>query len=161
MLLDDVLTGLDRATERTVLDKIFGADGLLKKTGRTVVLATNSAKHLHYADDIIVLNKEGTVAEHGSRESVIATSEYVKRLAGESPKDAKRDDVEPVKDALEEYGIRDEDLEDDSNRFEGDGTAYLFYMRAAGMKLFIVYLVLCVLCTISFRSPCKSTIFLH
>lgn len=44
MILDDVLTGLDRATERHMLDTIFGPDGLLKKLKSTVILATNSGK---------------------------------------------------------------------------------------------------------------------
>lgn len=42
MILDDVLTGLDRATESSILDDVFGASGLLKHLNATVVLATNS-----------------------------------------------------------------------------------------------------------------------
>lgn len=42
MILDDVLTGLDRATERHIIDAVFGPNGLLEKLNSTVVLATNS-----------------------------------------------------------------------------------------------------------------------
>lgn len=42
MILDDVLTGLDRATERHIIDAVFGPKGLLEKLNSTVVLATNS-----------------------------------------------------------------------------------------------------------------------
>lgn len=42
MILDDVLTGLDRKTEAAILDAVFGANGLLKEMKSTVVLATNS-----------------------------------------------------------------------------------------------------------------------
>jgi hypothetical protein len=42
MILDDVLTGLDRATERHITDAVFGPNGLLEKLNSTVILATNS-----------------------------------------------------------------------------------------------------------------------
>lgn len=42
IILDDVLTGLDRQTEASVLEAVFGAGGVLKNTKSTVVLATNS-----------------------------------------------------------------------------------------------------------------------
>lgn len=42
MILDDVLTGLDRATERHIIDAVFGPSGLLNKLNSTVILATNS-----------------------------------------------------------------------------------------------------------------------
>lgn len=53
MILDDVLTGLDRATERHIIDSVFGPDGLLQILNTTVVLATNSGNarfiiHLQY-----------------------------------------------------------------------------------------------------------------
>lgn len=47
MILDDVLTGLDRSTERHVLDAVFGPDGLLKMFNSTVILATNSGETFH------------------------------------------------------------------------------------------------------------------
>lgn len=46
MILDDVLTGLDRATERHIIDTVFGPKGLLEKLNSTVVLATNSGSPL-------------------------------------------------------------------------------------------------------------------
>ena len=42
LILDDVLTGLDRETEKWILESVFATDGLLKQMFRTVVLATNS-----------------------------------------------------------------------------------------------------------------------
>lgn len=44
MVLDDVLTGLDRATEASILDAVFGPSGLLKSSQTTVVLTTNSSE---------------------------------------------------------------------------------------------------------------------
>lgn len=42
MILDDVLTGLDRATKKHIIDAVFGLNGLLEKLNSTVILATNS-----------------------------------------------------------------------------------------------------------------------
>lgn len=42
LVLDDVLTGLDRETEKCILDSVFASPGLVKRMGLTVVLATNS-----------------------------------------------------------------------------------------------------------------------
>lgn len=42
LVLDDVLTGLDRDTERCILHSVFASHGLVKEIGQTVVLATNS-----------------------------------------------------------------------------------------------------------------------
>lgn len=152
MVLDDVLTGLDGNTEKAVLEQVFGQDGLLKQYIPTVVLATNSAKHLHYADYIIVLNKDGTVAQQGSADFITNNNEYVQRLAGQplssSPLHAK-----PTSDALEEYGIKDQDLNPDNARATGDASSYIYYIRMSGVWTFSVYLSICVLCVVSFRFP--------
>lgn len=42
MILDDVLTGLDRTTENSILQSVFAEEGLLKSAQKTVVLATNT-----------------------------------------------------------------------------------------------------------------------
>lgn len=57
LLLDDVLTGLDRETERAILEVVFSSGGLIKKTGQTVVLATNSGLNL---DSLVFLHVSNT-----------------------------------------------------------------------------------------------------
>jgi ATP-binding cassette subfamily C (CFTR/MRP) protein 1 len=42
IILDDVLTGLDWTTERSILDAVFASNGLFKRSKSTVVLTTNS-----------------------------------------------------------------------------------------------------------------------
>jgi len=45
LLLDDVLSGLDRRTEERILRNLFGPRGLLKKSNHsTVVLVTHAGK---------------------------------------------------------------------------------------------------------------------
>jgi ATP-binding cassette, subfamily C (CFTR/MRP), member 1 len=44
VLLDDVLSALDARTERLVVDRLFGKNGLLKQLKSTVVLVTHASK---------------------------------------------------------------------------------------------------------------------
>lgn len=44
MFIDDVLSGLDWATQRHVWTRVFGPSGLLRKNNATVILATHTCK---------------------------------------------------------------------------------------------------------------------
>ncbi|KAJ8611715.1 hypothetical protein MRB53_037826 [Persea americana] len=81
VILDDVLTGLDRKTEQAVLESVFGKTGLVKRERTSVVMATNSAHQLSYADHIIVLSADGRVADQGTYDALMDRNEYIKRLS--------------------------------------------------------------------------------
>lgn len=44
LILDDVLAGLDGVTEMIVLQRVFGPDGIIKRSGISVVLATHACR---------------------------------------------------------------------------------------------------------------------
>ena len=44
-IFDDVFSALDKRTERTVVDRIFGPEGLIRKLGSTVVLVTHASQY--------------------------------------------------------------------------------------------------------------------
>ncbi|KAJ5308895.1 hypothetical protein N7508_004274 [Penicillium antarcticum] len=73
---DDVLSGLDNSTARTVFQNVFGSTGLLRRLGSTVFLATHSTQYLPQADLIMVLGDNGQVMKQGSyaeiREEVVS-----------------------------------------------------------------------------------------
>ncbi|KAF2995600.1 hypothetical protein E8E14_000809 [Neopestalotiopsis sp. 37M] len=84
VLLDDVFSALDTVTSRTVFNRILGPEGLLRKQGATVVLATNAVHQLPFADRIIVLGDDAAEATtHTSTEPppVTATEEDEPNLA--------------------------------------------------------------------------------
>lgn len=58
MILDDVLTGLDRATEQYILDGVFGPNGLFRQLDSTVIMATSSGKDLYIPPAASVLKYE-------------------------------------------------------------------------------------------------------
>lgn len=46
-IFDDVLSGLDAVTEEFVFKRVLGRNGLLRKIGTAVVLATHSGETEH------------------------------------------------------------------------------------------------------------------
>jgi ABC-type uncharacterized transport system ATPase subunit len=54
-MFDDVFSGLDKVTEQAVFSRVFGRDGLLRKNGTTIILATHAGKYLAVRSKINVL----------------------------------------------------------------------------------------------------------
>jgi ATP-binding cassette subfamily C (CFTR/MRP) protein 1 len=44
LLLDDIFSGLDRATVELLFERLWGSDGLLRRMGTTVIFATHGGK---------------------------------------------------------------------------------------------------------------------
>jgi ABC-type multidrug transport system fused ATPase/permease subunit len=63
LVLDDIFSGLDAETEERVFDQVFGSHGIVRRRGTTVVLCTNSLRHLPAADHIIALEQGRIVAQ--------------------------------------------------------------------------------------------------
>ncbi|KFG85665.1 ABC transporter [Metarhizium anisopliae] len=152
MVLDDVLTGLDRATEASILDAVFGPSGLFKSSQTTVVLTTNSTNkrqqwkvnHVQYADYIVILNKDGTVAEQGTRDSLSTSGGYIERLSGIVQGATVRPELELTEETLQELGLPDEDEEQDvTSRGTSDWRIYAYFIHVAGKWTFLLYLFGC------------------
>lgn len=45
LLLDDILSGLDRRTEHAIFTRLFGRDGIFRGSDTTVVLVTHSSEY--------------------------------------------------------------------------------------------------------------------
>lgn len=95
MILDDILSGLDPTTEQTLFNALFGPEGICRRQGITVVLATNAGwfslsfppfsrlktffsnechqvHRLSSADHIIALGSTGEILEQGTFEELNA-----------------------------------------------------------------------------------------
>ncbi|KAM5429329.1 hypothetical protein McanCB56680_000032 [Microsporum canis] len=144
MILDDVLTGLDRATERHILDEVFSSDGLLRKLKSTVVLSTNSGKsinHLSFADNVIFLNDKGEISRQGSLESLFA-DEDIKGLASQPRTTTSQREQELSEDVLHELEIL-EDPKLETSRMTGDMKVYAYYAKNAGWWTISLYILAC------------------
>lgn len=63
LILDDIFSGLDRATSRKIFENLLGSDGLLRKAETTVILTTNLREHLHYADSVLGINNDRRISK--------------------------------------------------------------------------------------------------
>lgn len=136
VILDDVLSGLDSVTEDLVFRRVFGQDGILRRLGATVVLATHSVKHLSQADLILVLEQDGTLAQQGSFSELNATGRYVQDMKlklGEETSSHDEDGAE-TQDTSESgpKHVPPTVAAADESRKTGDWMIYKYYARALG-----------------------------
>ncbi|KAJ5144344.1 hypothetical protein N7526_001852 [Penicillium atrosanguineum] len=72
LILDDILSALDRSTAKLIFCRLLAPDGLLKRQGRTVVLATHSVEWLSDADQLLVLDSSGHISSHVDKNDIAA-----------------------------------------------------------------------------------------
>ncbi|KAK1689141.1 ABC transporter [Colletotrichum godetiae] len=133
LLLDDVFSGLDSSTEDIVFNNLFGTSGLLRHTDTTVILASSDSRRVPFAEDVILLNDEGRIADNEA-------SIKVDRLRNSPSKHARTSDNDSAallpmatangKPPATVLGLLEDQA--DSARQLGDWRMYSFYARAAG-----------------------------
>ncbi|UNI23117.1 hypothetical protein JDV02_008955 [Purpureocillium takamizusanense] len=148
VLLDDVLGALDTNTQATIMSRLFGSEGLLKKRNVTVVLATHATEFLKYADKVLIVS-DGRVKDGGKGDGSIP-KELINALKATSSPSA--DQVEPkepnAKDRAEEIAEANE--VSDMNRSEGDLDVYRYYFKSVGWPktaLFVGFVIVDVFCS--------------
>ncbi|KAI1115542.1 P-loop containing nucleoside triphosphate hydrolase protein [Nemania sp. NC0429] len=134
-ILDDVLSGLDAVTEEAVFRGVFGANGLFKRNGVLVILATHSIKRLPEADMIIAMDGSGKIVEQGKFSDLNVPGRYVHSLKINRPRST--DDVVSEVVARQEHGLQTKDapaatVNQDSNRQTGDWATYKYYTTVLG-----------------------------
>ncbi|KAF5559536.1 multidrug resistance-associated 1 [Fusarium napiforme] len=146
-LFDDVFSGLDGQTARTVFDNLFGERGLLRQWNTTTVLATRSVDFLSSADHIICLNKDGKISEQGPFSGLKDADGYVHsflrdRIHGGEASTLATDDIEEKASKLAQATPKHQANEEDTRRQRGDSTVYRYYFSSTGGLFMIVLLVL-------------------
>ncbi|CEJ91185.1 hypothetical protein VHEMI06915 [[Torrubiella] hemipterigena] len=142
LVLDDILSGLDARSAKHVVKQVLGPDGVCKKHGITVIMATHAVEYLHYADHIVALNDKGSIEEQGSFQELDAQDGYVHNLRFNRDKESLQDEQEKQQDenrqpVLYEPVVSREDENDESEelaRRTGDSAVYKYYVKSIGWK---------------------------
>lgn len=153
-LFDDVLSGMDATTARSVFTSCFGSEGLLRRRHTTIVLATHAAHFLPEADQIIVLNRGGQIVEQGTFEELSwRKGSYVQKLSGARDNTASTDSINEIRsmkslssissvvNASKEEKNRLDRIAPPPTRQLGDKRVYLHYFKATGFVNAVLFLV--------------------
>ncbi|KAF2761934.1 canalicular multispecific organic anion transporter 1 [Pseudovirgaria hyperparasitica] len=147
MICDDVLSGLDGTSAWNLFQGVFGADGLAKKLGITVVFATHTVRFLPYADHVIVLRPGGTISESGTYDSLRSSSAYVQALATYDTTEVELaksvDPLTPSSDGkLHEGG---DSQQTSSTRLQGEWSTYAYYFNTMKSYTLIILIIFAIL----------------
>lgn len=146
VILDDIFSGLDADTEERIFVRLFSRQGLFRQLGTTVLLVTHAVHRLSYADHVIAMTAEGSIAEQGTFEQLKESKGYVAMLEADyKAEKSKEDDSEHEKPANvvhaalieeeEEQLVQEENTElhiaqEDLTRQTGDLSLYWYYLRS-------------------------------
>ena len=144
-ILDDVLSALDPMTEEIVFRRVFGQDGLLRKTGTNVILATHSVKRLPQADLVIALDSTGHVVEKGTFQELNTEGTYVHSLKVQQNRATdESEDTEADPPTKETTGVAVKvapmAAATNEKRQKGDWSVYQYYGRSLGYLNFAIFL---------------------
>ncbi|KAI0423684.1 P-loop containing nucleoside triphosphate hydrolase protein [Xylaria sp. FL1042] len=142
-ILDDVLSGLDAVTEETVFRGVFGKNGLFKKLGTTVILATHSIKRLPESDLILAMDENGKIVEQGKFTDLNVPGKYVYSLKISNSQSSTGPDDESLPSSEKSTDAKDAAVEaqiQDSSRRTGDWATYKYYTAALGRWKLLLFL---------------------
>lgn len=160
-IIDDVLSGLDNATEKIVFARVFGRSGILRSSGATVILATHAAHWASEADQAVIMSR-GTVSEKGPHSTLRGLGELTRKSGldkgeqkpGISETDESYDptsvvDGEELKPSIQPPGGNDDE------RRSGDAEAFWYYLRSVGLKQLLIFASLLVGHQLATTAQCK------
>lgn len=140
LAIDDMLAGLDNTTEKLVFNRVFGPEGILRKSGATVILATHATYYARYADRIIVISN-GRITEQGTYKELAEKNVDICK-----PNDGTPDEMRTNSDELNSTPQDESDFlipghttispdeEEDAARQFGDSRSLKFFVDSVGSK---------------------------
>ncbi|KAK7987123.1 hypothetical protein PG988_002111 [Apiospora saccharicola] len=151
MIMDDILSSLDATTEEAVFQSLFSRNGLLKRHGVTVILATNAVHRLPDADHIVVLGRNGTSTEQGSyAELASCPGGYLSKLdlqgraeVGEGRRGRSGAEKLTVPLATHEALAKALPQLEVPDSFVGDVEVYKYYIRTFGWTRWWIFIAIC------------------
>ncbi|KPM35071.1 ABC transporter C family member 3 [Neonectria ditissima] len=138
-LFDDVFSALDNHTAQRIFKNLFHRNGLLRKWGTTVILATQSTSFLPSADLILCLKGDGSLSEQGTFEQLRDSGGDMQTLIQENSRYQSlnhREIVELEEDVdstVVNSRVKPSEAQElDKRRQIGDRTVYRYYFSSIG-----------------------------
>ncbi|EGX89739.1 ABC transporter, putative [Cordyceps militaris CM01] len=144
VFVDDVLSGLDWATQRFVWDQVFGPAGLLRKNGITVVLATHALHLIDQPDSVTLVGDDGPGSLIQGTLDELKEKTKIQDLIATSHSSADNDNTTTSSASSQKGGadqtasVNDEEKTRDLVRKTGDMTLYSYYLGMVGRKLAVI-----------------------
>ncbi|KAJ5817100.1 P-loop containing nucleoside triphosphate hydrolase protein [Penicillium robsamsonii] len=133
LLLDDIFSALDRKTKDTIITRLLGVNGLLRKADWTIILVTHEVEHLPCVDQIYVLS-DGRLNQQdlckGNVYQGFRSDDVEAQGSNETPGLVIEDKAAMVSDANEV---------DDLRRATGDSAVYMYYLRYVGWTNAVIF----------------------
>ncbi|KAJ5203400.1 ABC transporter integral membrane type 1 [Penicillium cf. viridicatum] len=134
LLLDDITSGLDATTENQIIQKILGQNGICRKYGLAVVLATHKIHFKYKVDTMITIDHDCLSVKAQPSDQVPAN------LEGDTLIQHDIAPIAPVPDPLEEQDMETREALADASRQVGDSSLYILYANEMGWVLVILVL---------------------
>ncbi|RAH78396.1 multidrug resistance protein MDR [Aspergillus japonicus CBS 114.51] len=134
-IFDDALSALDATTAAQVFARVFDSQGILRRNGAAVILATHEWSHLAHADHVIHMD-QGRIVEQGPPEALrILRDHFVQEDIRDRSLQQRNSDIEPQKPQPGNPSKSDEDLA----RHKGNLHDYAYYFRTSGGWSMVLY----------------------
>ncbi|KAF4944552.1 hypothetical protein FGADI_12608 [Fusarium gaditjirri] len=133
-IFDDVFSGLDKVTEQAIFTRVFGKNGLLRKNGTTVILATHAVNRLPESDFVVVLEKGGRLVEQGTYHELRSGNGYIHNLdisSHDDHDDQPSAETKPA-DEIDKTGNKDA-VEHGPTKVPSDRSVFMYYFKANGI----------------------------
>ncbi|OTB09170.1 hypothetical protein M426DRAFT_7187 [Hypoxylon sp. CI-4A] len=145
-LLDDILSALDTTTQATIMFRLFGEDGLLKRRKVTTVLATHATEYLRYADKVLLV-ANGRVQDCGKGGETVSR-ELVDVLGSSS--ESRTESANELKDKEPDAKSKAAEISEvnehnDMRNPTKDLDVYRYYLRSVGwpkMAIFVAFVIM-------------------
>ncbi|KAF7552267.1 hypothetical protein G7Z17_g4442 [Cylindrodendrum hubeiense] len=142
LIMDDVLSSLDFATEEYVFQNLWGEKGLLWEADITTILTSSDERRVHSAGQLVILNEKGQINGRG-------TPDELQEVLSESPikSNGKRGKAGRGAAAPDDSGSGIPFMEvttaavDDPTRRLGNWEMYGLYVEAAGKSTLGVFVL--------------------
>lgn len=151
LLLDDVFSGLDRSTAKSIFTRLLGPNGILRAAKSTVIMTTNFCKfllyteeaikrtnrsfideHLPYADQVLRFSNSAELTKLEDTDELVQET-YLQR-ATESQEDAAPEESDEASEKKEiaatEHDNENQDLD---ARQRGDFALWSYYLKSYGL----------------------------